>query len=68
MQGMAYDNVNRRLYIAQTQNGSDGDDLCVNELTIEGVLAIQAGSNPRLVAQKLQSMLPSVEQPQKDVA
>lgn len=37
MQGMAYDNVNRRLYIAQTQNGSDGDDLCVNELTIEGV-------------------------------
>jgi chemotaxis protein MotA len=38
------------------------------ELTIEGVLAIQSGSNPRLVAQKLQSMLPSVEQPQKDVA
>src|SRR4051812_38129034 len=37
MQGMAYDNVNRRLYIAQTQNGSDGDDLCINELTIEGV-------------------------------
>ena len=28
------------------------------ELTIEGVLAIQAGSNPRLIAQKLQSMLP----------
>lgn len=27
------------------------------ELTIEGVLAIQAGSNPRLVAQKLNSML-----------
>lgn len=37
MQGMAYDNVNRRLYIVQTQNGSDGDDLCINELTIEGV-------------------------------
>lgn len=28
------------------------------ELTIEGVLAIQAGSNPRLVAQKLRSLLP----------
>jgi chemotaxis protein MotA len=28
------------------------------ELTIEGVLAIQAGSNPRLVAQKLKSLLP----------
>jgi chemotaxis protein MotA len=38
------------------------------ELTIEGVLAIQAGSNPRLVAQKLQSMLPTQEAPQKDVA
>lgn len=38
MQGMAYDNVNRRLYIAQMQNGSDGDDLCINELTIDGVL------------------------------
>lgn len=36
MQGMAYDNVNRRLYIAQIRNGSDGDDLCVNELSIEG--------------------------------
>jgi chemotaxis protein MotA len=28
------------------------------ELVIEGVLAIQAGSNPRLVAQKLRSLLP----------
>jgi len=28
------------------------------ELAIEGVLAIQAGSNPRLVAQKLKSLLP----------
>lgn len=37
MQGMAYDNVNRRLYIAQIRNGSDGDDLCVNQLSIEGV-------------------------------
>ena len=37
MQGMAYDNVNRRLYIVQARNGTDGDDLCINELTIEGV-------------------------------
>lgn len=36
MQGMAYDNVNRRLYIAQIRNGSDGDDLCITELTIGG--------------------------------
>jgi chemotaxis protein MotA len=38
------------------------------ELAIEGVLAIQAGSNPRMIAQKLQSMLPTVEQKQKDAA
>jgi chemotaxis protein MotA len=38
------------------------------ELTIEGVLAIQAGSNPRMIAQKLQSMLPNSDWQQKDVA
>ena len=32
------------------------------ELTIEGVLAIQAGANPRVIAQKLQSLLPTHEQ------
>jgi chemotaxis protein MotA len=31
------------------------------ELAIEGVMAIQAGSNPRLVAQKLKSLLPPGE-------
>lgn len=36
MQGMTYDNVNRHLYIAQIRNGSDGDDLCVNQLSIGG--------------------------------
>lgn len=32
------------------------------EMVIEGVAAIQAGSNPRVVAQKLKSLLPSNEQ------
>jgi chemotaxis protein MotA len=32
------------------------------ELTIEGIMAIQAGSNPRLLAQKLQSLLPASDQ------
>src|SRR4051794_24477064 len=32
------------------------------EVIIEGVLAIQAGSNPRIVAQKLRSLLPAHEQ------
>lgn len=32
------------------------------EIVIEGVAAIQAGSNPRIVAQRLQSLLPAQEQ------
>jgi chemotaxis protein MotA len=31
------------------------------ELVIEGVMAIQAGSNPRVVAQRLRSLLPAAE-------
>ena len=31
------------------------------ELVVEGVMAIQAGSNPRVVAQRLQSLLPAEE-------
>ncbi|MGN6608561.1 MAG: motility protein A [Jatrophihabitans sp.] len=38
------------------------------ELSLEGVLAIQAGSNPRMIAQKLQSMLPKGEAPAKKAA
>ncbi|MEO6700026.1 MAG: motility protein A [Jatrophihabitantaceae bacterium] len=39
------------------------------ELIIEGILAIQAGSNPRLIEQKLQSLLPpGVKQADKDAA
>ncbi len=33
------------------------------ELIIEGVAAIQAGSNPRIIAQKLNSLLPAGQQP-----
>ncbi len=36
-------------------SGLEADEM---ELVIDGVLAIQAGSNPRLVAQKLRSLLP----------
>lgn len=38
------------------------------ELVIEGVLAIQSGSSPRLVAQKLNSMLPAEPADAKEVA
>lgn len=36
MQGFAFDNVNRRLFVAQIQNGSSGDDLCINQLSFSG--------------------------------
>jgi chemotaxis protein MotA len=38
------------------------------ELAIEGVAAIQAGSNPRIIAQKLTSLLPSSQRPQAEAA
>lgn len=37
------------------------------ELVIEGVMAIQAGNNPRIIAQKLHALLPSA-QPEKEAA
>ena len=36
MQGFTFDNVNRRLFVAQLQNGSSGDDLCVNQVDFSG--------------------------------
>ena len=38
------------------------------ELAIEGVAAIQAGSNPRIIAQKLRSLLPAGQQPEAEAA
>ncbi len=38
------------------------------EVVIEGVLAIQSGSNPRMVAQKLASLLPPAEQAELEAA
>ncbi|MEV7094283.1 teichoic acid biosynthesis protein C [Amycolatopsis sp. NPDC051045] len=38
MQGFAFDNVNRRLFIVQAQNGTSGDDLCVSQLSFSGEL------------------------------
>ena len=38
------------------------------ELTVEGLLAIQAGANPRLVGQRLRSLLPPDEAKEKEKA
>lgn len=38
------------------------------EIAIEGVAAIQAGSNPRIIAQKLRSLLPAGQQDEAEAA
>lgn len=38
MQGFTFDNVNRRLFVAQIRNGSSGDDLCINQLDFDGTV------------------------------
>jgi chemotaxis protein MotA len=38
------------------------------EIAIEGVAAIQAGSNPRIIAQKLQSLVPSSQRTEAEAA
>ena len=39
------------------KNAHDGEMLCM-QIVIEGVMAIAAGSNPRLIQEKLEFMLP----------
>ncbi|WP_127498447.1 flagellar motor protein [Actinoplanes solisilvae] len=46
-------------------SGVEGEEM---ELVVDGVLAIQAGSNPRLVAQKLRSLLPPDEAKKAEAA
>lgn len=38
-QSFAFDNVNRRLFVAQLQNRTDGNDLCISQLELDGTLA-----------------------------
>jgi len=38
MQSFAFDNANRRLFIAQIQDDSDGNDLCINHVGFDGQL------------------------------
>jgi len=38
------------------------------EVAIEGIAAIQAGANPRIIAQKLRSLLPAGQQPESEAA
>jgi hypothetical protein len=38
MQSFGFDNVNQRLFLAQLQNATSGDDLCISELDLQGNL------------------------------
>jgi hypothetical protein len=38
MQSFAFDNINQRLFVAQLQNATSGDDLCISELDLQGNL------------------------------
>jgi hypothetical protein len=38
VQSFGFDNVNRRLFIAQLQDDSDGNDLCINQVDFDGTL------------------------------
>lgn len=37
-QSIAFDNTNRRLFVAQLQDGKDDNDLCINQLDLDGNL------------------------------
>lgn len=38
MQSFTFDNQNRRLFVAQLQDGTSGDDLCISQLSFSGEL------------------------------
>ncbi|MFF5079533.1 motility protein A [Actinoplanes sp. NPDC000266] len=56
------------LPLAARLNRLSGIEAEEMELVVDGVLAIQAGSNPRLVAQKLRSLLPPDEAKKAEAA
>jgi chemotaxis protein MotA len=49
------------LPIANRLKAISAEEVELRMMTLEGILAIQAGDNPRLVADKLMSYLPPVE-------
>jgi chemotaxis protein MotA len=49
------------LPVAHRLKGISAEEVSLRMMTLEGILSIQAGDNPRLVAEKLRSYLPPVE-------
>ncbi len=46
------------LPMATKMKGKSAEEIHLKELTVEGVLAVQAGDNPRVVREKLEAFLP----------
>jgi chemotaxis protein MotA len=56
------------LPIANRLKAISGEEIELRMMTLEGVLSIQAGDNPRLVAEKLMSYLPPAERGDEDAS
>jgi chemotaxis protein MotA len=54
------------LPIANRLKAISAEEMELRMMTLEGILSIQAGDNPRLVAEKLMSYLPPIERPDDD--
>ena len=54
------------LPIANRLKAISAEEMELRMMTLEGILSIQAGDNPRLVSEKLMSYLPPLERPAGD--
>ena len=54
------------LPVASRLKALSGEEVELRSLTIEGILSVQAGDNPRVVGEKLTSYLPPDERPQEE--
>jgi chemotaxis protein MotA len=54
------------LPIANRLKAISAEEVELRMMTVEGILSIQAGDNPRLVSEKLMSYLPPAERPTED--
>ena len=54
------------LPVASRLKGLSAEELHFRNMTLEGILAIQAGDNPRVVAEKLIAFVPPAQRPTED--
>ena len=54
------------LPVAARLRALSGEEVELRNLTIEGILSVQAGDNPRVVGEKLTSYLPPDERPEEE--